>query len=164
MCPAETQAQLARVAHRIPGRKRQEDAEIHRLRNLALEQEVEQRRIAQTRLEARASLDPLTGLFNQRRLPVLAEEIGRALRTGTPASVVLCDIDPLQARERRARHLVGDRMLTLFARLLHDHAHEGDTSLRYGGDEFLIVLIGADGRLRIRAERLREAIAEAVGR
>ena len=159
---AETQAQLAslRVEYQVETAKK--DAEIQRLRNLALERQVEEQRIAQARLEAQASLDPLTGLFNRRHLPVLAEELSRALLAGVPSSVVLCDIDRFKRINDGYGHLIGDRTLTLFARLLRDHGHEGDTSLRYGGDEFLIVLIGANGQIaRSRAERLRKAIAKA---
>jgi len=157
---SETQAQLAslRVEYQVESAKK--DAEIHRLRNLALEREVEQRRIAATRLEAQASLDPLTGLFNRRHLPVLAEELARAIEAGTPVSVVLCDIDRFKRINDAHGHLTGDQTLALFARLMRDQSHDGDTSLRYGGDEFLIVLIGADGKTaRRRAERLRTALA-----
>jgi len=159
---AETQAQLAslRVEYQVESAKK--DAEIHRLRNLALEREVEQRRIAQTRLEAQASLDPLTGLFNRRHLSVLAEEVERAVASGRPASVVLCDIDRFKRVNDVHGHLAGDQTLALFARLLRDQGHDGDTSLRFGGDEFLIVLIGADGvAARRRAESLRTALSKA---
>jgi diguanylate cyclase (GGDEF)-like protein len=159
---SETQAQLAslRVEYQVESSKK--DAEIHRLRNLALEREVEQRRIAQTRLEAQASLDPLTGLFNRRHLPVLAEELERALAAGKPASVVVCDIDRFKRVNDLHGHLAGDQTLALFARHLRDQGHDGDTTLRLGGDEFLIVLIGADGAAaRRRAERLRASLSEA---
>lgn len=156
----ETASRLAhlQVEHEVDTARK--DAEIHRLRSLALQREVEQRRIAQTHLEAQASLDPLTGLFNRRHVSVLAEDVERELALGRPAAVILFDLDYFKDINDTYGHFTGDRALSTIARLLRDNARDSDTPVRYGGDEFL-VLLGGTGteKARVIAERLRLAIA-----
>jgi diguanylate cyclase (GGDEF)-like protein len=156
----ETAARLAslQVEHEVATARK--DAEIHRLRSLALQQEVEQQRIAQTQLEAQASLDPLTGLFNRRHVSVLAEDLDRELVQGRQASVILFDIDRFKEINDTHGHFAGDRALVAIARLLRENARDSDTPVRYGGDEFLVLLSGTGTeKAREMAERLRLAIA-----
>ncbi len=156
----ETETQLANleVEHRVDTARK--DAEIHRLHSLALQQEVEQQRIAQTQLEAQASLDPLTGLFNRRHVSVLAEDLERELAQGRQASVILFDIDRFKEINDTYGHFAGDRALVAIARLLRENARDSDTPVRYGGDEFLVLLSGTGSeKTRDMAERLRIAIA-----
>ena len=156
----ETARRLAslQVEHEVDAAKK--DAEIHRLRSLALEREVEQGRIVHTQLEAQASLDPLSGLFNRRHLSVLSEDFERALAHGRHGSVVLVDIDHFKEINDTYGHFAGDCALMAIARLLRDNARDSDTPLRYGGDEFL-VLLGGSGAVESRAiaERVRDAVA-----
>ena len=155
---AESRLANLRVEHQVQSARK--DAEIHRLRNLALEREVEERRIAQARLEAQASLDPLTGLFNRAHVAALAEELRMALDRQRPVSVVLFDIDHFKAVNDTHGHLGGDRVLISIARALKESVRESDMPCRYGGDEFLVLLAGMDGQAaRAMAERMRAAIA-----
>lgn len=156
----ETATRLAslQVEHEVGTARK--DAEIHRLRSLALQREVEQRRIAQAQLEAQASLDPWTGLYNRRHLSVLAEDLERDLAQGRQASVILLDLDRFKEINDTYGHFAGDRALVAIARLLRDNARDSDTPLRYGGDEFLLLLGGTGTeKASIIAERLRLAIA-----
>jgi diguanylate cyclase (GGDEF)-like protein len=156
----ETQARLAnlRVSYQLESAKK--DAEIHRLRSLALEREVEERKVAQARLEAQASLDALTGLFNRGHLVVLAEEMRVALSHGRAVSLMMFDIDRFKQVNDTFGHLAGDRVLVAITKELTDHCRDTDVPCRYGGDEFLVLLIGMDiGATRKAAERLRERIA-----
>jgi diguanylate cyclase len=156
----ETQTRLAalQVDHEVDTARK--DAEIHRLRSLALQQEVEQQRIAQTQLEAQASLDPLTGLFNRRHVSVLAEDLERELAQGRQASVILFDLDHFKGINDTHGHFAGDRALVAIARLLRENARDSDTPVRYGGDEFLVLLGGTGTEKTCTiAERLRAAIA-----
>ena len=156
----ETSSRLAslEVEHEVDTARK--NAEIHRLRSLALEREVEQQRIAQTALEAQASLDPLTGLLNRRHVSVLAEDLARDLSQGHQASVILFDIDRFKEINDTYGHFAGDRALTAIARLLRENARDADTPVRYGGDEFLVLLGGTGAeKSRAIAERLRLAIA-----
>ena len=156
----ETASRLAslEVEHEVDTARK--NAEIHRLRSLALQQEVEQQRIAQAALEAQASLDPLTGLFNRRHISVLSDDLARDLTQGHEASVILFDLDRFKQINDTYGHFAGDRALVSIARLLRENGRDADTPVRYGGDEFLVLLgsTGAEKSAAI-AERLRTAIA-----
>jgi diguanylate cyclase (GGDEF)-like protein len=156
----ETQSRLAnlQVANQISGAKK--DAEIMRLRNLALEREVEERRIAQATLEARASLDPLTGLFNRAHLSALSEELRLSSSTDSPLALILLDIDYFKQVNDVHGHLAGDHVLVSVARILRENARDSDIPCRFGGDEFLLVLEGMDcAAATAAAERLRRAVS-----
>jgi diguanylate cyclase (GGDEF)-like protein len=158
----ETASRLTnlRVEHQVENARK--DAEIERLRSLALEREVEERRLAQARLEAQASLDPLTGLHNRRHLAVLADELARAVAEGRPVSLMIFDIDRFKRVNDTWGHRGGDRVLISIARELVRNSRDTDTPCRYGGDEFLVLLAGMDARAAGKAaERLRAAVSAA---
>jgi len=158
----ETESRLAnlRVRHQVETARK--DAEILRLRGLALEREVERQRIAQAELEAQASLDPLTGLFNRRHLAVLSEELDIALGAGRPVSLMMFDIDHFKRINDSCGHGMGDRVLVKIANELTRNARRADVPCRYGGDEFLVLLIDMDAYAAgAAAERLREAVSVA---
>lgn len=141
------------------------DAEIHRLRSLALEQEVGESRVTQVRLEAQASLDPLTGLYNRRHISVLAEELQAAVARNEPACLAMFDIDHFKEVNDVYGHFAGDRVLISLARQLRRNSRATDVPLRYGGDEFVVLLIGMDGAAGAEtAERLRATVARSTVR
>jgi two-component system cell cycle response regulator len=114
-------------------------------------------------LQRVAALDPLTGVYNRRfGLQRLTEEFGRSIRSGDPLGALMFDLDHFKAVNDTYGHLVGDRVLQAVVRATRQVLREGDVLLRYGGEEFLIVLPGA-GRdnLAQMAERVRHAVAEA---
>jgi len=114
-------------------------------------------------LQRVAALDPLTGVYNRRfGLQRLTEEFGRSIRSGDPLGVLMLDLDHFKAVNDTYGHLVGDRVLQTVVRAARQVLREGDVLLRYGGEEFVIVLPGA-GRddLMKMAERVRRAVAEA---
>lgn len=158
---SETRIAHLRVEHQLDSARK--DSEIHRLRSLALEREVEERRLAQARLEAQASLDPLTGLYNRRHLSVLSEELQAAAVRGEPACLALFDIDHFKLVNDTFGHLTGDRVLVSLALLLGRNSRASDIPCRYGGDEFLVLLVGLDGDTGAEAaERLRASVAAAT--
>jgi diguanylate cyclase (GGDEF)-like protein len=88
-----------------------------------------------------ALLDPLTGLFNRRYIEQrLEDEIKRSERHGRPLSVILFDLDEFKRVNDTYGHGVGDSLLKAFAERLSKATRGSDTSGRYGGDEFLVVL------------------------
>lgn len=93
-----------------------------------------------TRLSVR---DPLTGAYNRRHLNtgLLDGEIDRARRDGLPLTLIMCDLDSFKIINDTHGHQAGDALLQDFAALLLSMTREGiDTVVRYGGEEFLLIL------------------------
>jgi diguanylate cyclase (GGDEF)-like protein len=106
--------------------------------------------------------DPMTGLPNYRALvEKLTEEITRANRTDSMFAVVFCDMDGLKQINDELGHLIGSRAVCRFAETLRAAVRDTDTAARYGGDEFVAVLPGADeeGARRV-IERMTTRLAE----
>ena len=120
---------------------------------------------AQARLQFAAERDHLTGCFNRRYLheKLMDVELLRAQRFGHSLSVVICDIDNFKRINDTFGHADGDAVIRAFAGLLNQNTREGiDSVVRYGGEEFLLILPETDlaGGVRL-AERLRSAFAAA---
>lgn len=111
-----------------------------------------------------AYLDDLTQLFNARYLAsALEREISLTEASGQPFSLLFLDLDSFKAINDTHGHRAGSRLLVEVARVLEGCVRERDVVVRYGGDEYVILLRGtdADGAMRI-AERIRKAIFEHV--
>jgi diguanylate cyclase (GGDEF)-like protein len=119
--------------------------------------------LAHERLERLAAIDPLTDAYNRRfGMGRLREEFGRAVRAESPLGVLMFDMDHFKAVNDTYGHLVGDRVLRVVARAARRVIRDGDVLIRYGGEEFLVLLPGAGSDdVRQIGERVRRAIAEA---
>jgi diguanylate cyclase (GGDEF)-like protein len=88
-----------------------------------------------------ARIDPLTGLGNRRAFDeTSATEIGRAIRSGSPVSLVVADLDDFKAINDEHGHLAGDRCLREVAATLRATVRGPDSCFRWGGDEFALLL------------------------
>ncbi len=88
-----------------------------------------------------AVTDPLTGLFNRRRLDeALATEFERARRYSRPLSMIMLDMDGLKSINDTYGHPAGDAALKLVAQAIRSQIRKVDLPARFGGDEFIILL------------------------
>jgi diguanylate cyclase (GGDEF)-like protein len=91
--------------------------------------------------EKLALVDPLTEIYNRRYLDqVLPKEVNRAERRGTSLTFLVIDVDGFKSVNTRFGHLAGDRLLSQMGQLLLATFRRSDIPIRYGGDEFLIVM------------------------
>lgn len=111
-------------------------------------------------LERLASADPLTNLANRRGGEKdIAAEISRARRQNTPLSCVLLDIDHFKDVNDTFGHQAGDYVLREISALLRRTVRAYDILVRWGGEEFLVVLPGVEQEQALKlAERIRAAI------
>ncbi|MFC0865310.1 GGDEF domain-containing protein [Sphaerimonospora cavernae] len=119
-----------------------------------------QRSLLHAQLQAAARTDPKTGLLNAAAWQREADtEIGRAQRLGSPLALILVDIDHFKKVNDTYGHLVGDQVLIQVAATLRSQLREYDVVGRFGGEEFVVLLPGADvSEARRVAERLRTRV------
>ncbi|MES1948266.1 diguanylate cyclase [Salinisphaera sp. C84B14] len=117
---------------------------------------------AESELHLLATTDSLTHLLNRRSMvDAWRFEKERQESTGASLSLILCDIDHFKQINDTHGHDVGDRVLQAVSETLASNLRETDHLARWGGEEFIIMLVGAplDTAVRI-AEDLRAAVVE----
>ncbi|GAA3118323.1 GGDEF domain-containing protein [Planomonospora alba] len=119
-----------------------------------------QRSLLHAQLQAAARTDAKTGLLNAAAWQREADtEIVRARRTGDPLALLIVDIDHFKRVNDTYGHLTGDQVLVGVATTLRSQLREYDIVGRFGGEEFVVLLPGADmTEARRVAERLRSRI------
>lgn len=114
-------------------------------------------RTAESQMRQASYTDDLTGLYNRRFLQQrLAEEMHRASRYTLRLSCILLDIDHFKSINDTHGHAAGDFVLKELAGIMKSHVRKSDLAIRYGGEEFMLILFENDknGALRV-AERVR---------
>jgi diguanylate cyclase (GGDEF)-like protein len=106
------------------------------------------------RVQRLAAVDPLTGIYNRRGLDLVLPEDDVGL-----VSVAMCDVDRFKPLNDTLGHAAGDEVLRRVARLLATAVRKADGVVRWGGEEFLLVLPGVElGRAKRIVERARSWI------
>lgn len=109
---------------------------------LGVSRDVTNRRLMTEELQTLAITDPLTGAFNRRHfMEELQREMNRSDRYAVPFSLIMLDIDHFKAINDRFGHETGDRVLEGLVELIRKRIRASDLLARWGGEEFLILLI-----------------------
>lgn len=111
-----------------------------------------------------STIDELTGLYNSRYFrSKLASEILHSHQLGQPLGLVLLDVDDFKRFNDTYGHTEGDRVLATLGKLLKSAVRPADSPCRYGGDEFAILLPGADSQAsHTVCRRISESLARCV--
>ena len=121
--------------------------ELRDLRDRSSQAEAEIERLQQEldRLSSAASHDMLTGVLNRKGLEdVVANEVSRSDRTGSPVCLAVLDIDDFKKINDTHGHATGDEALKHLVRVAQSSLRPHDAIARYGGEEFVIVLPHTD--------------------
>ncbi|HPS31349.1 MAG TPA: sensor domain-containing diguanylate cyclase [bacterium] len=111
-------------------------------------------------IEEKATIDDCTDLHNARYMyTIIEKEISRYKRTGVPFSLVFFDLDHFKDVNDKYGHLIGSQLLREVADIIRKSIRPTDWGVRYGGDEFVLILQGAGLKdALIVTERIRKSI------
>ena len=115
--------------------------------------------VTNRRLKDESIRDPLTQLYNRRYLTdYLMRKVKEFARSKESLCVAICDLDHFKKVNDELGHLVGDSALESFAQMLHKVGRETDIHIRFGGEEFVIVMPKTNlQQALVSIERLRDA-------
>lgn len=141
------------LANELDAARRAEQEKQRLLEQLAAQTEM---------LQQLSREDGLTGVANRRWLDLqLASEFERARRFGHPLSLVMLDLDHFKSINDRFTHQVGDQVLRAVAALLRDGCRQSDLVGRYGGEEFVLLLVETPLERALQTcELLRQRLVE----
>ncbi len=123
-----------------------------------LNEEIKRIRLEE-KLRQQAIHDPLTGVYNRRYFnETLNKEIEQANRYDKPLAFIMMDINRFKEINDRYSHQIGDKVLEEIAKLLKENVRSADTVVRYGGDEFLIMMPETNSESKNLVTRLKEKL------
>ncbi len=136
-----------------------EDVELAEILASHLREEIQRVRLEED-LREQAIRDPLTELYNRRYFnEMLGEEVEKCKRYGKPIAFLMADVNRFKEINDRYSHQTGDEVLEEAADLLSENVRDADIVVRYGGDEFLVMMPETDGKVEEVVERLKRAFA-----
>ena len=117
------------------------------------------------KFERNATTDALTGLGNRHAMEeTFPREVARCLQGNQPVSMIMIDVDRFKSFNDKFGHVAGDRALSAVAHVLTKHFRPRDHLVRFGGDEFAVLLPGiAEAEALSVAERVRDAVSGTTG-
>lgn len=123
--------------------------------------EISRRKEVERTLLERANTDPLTGVSSRRHfLEQVQHELGRARRSRDPVALLLIDLDHFKSVNDRYGHAAGDEVLRRVSAAFREHVRTVDVVGRLGGEEFGVMMPGADAELASEAaERVRRQVS-----
>lgn len=114
----------------------------------------------QDTLVMQANHDSLTGVYNRRYFnQVIEQELARSKRYERTIGFLMIDVNQFKEINDRFGHQMGDEVLKSVASLLKDAVRESDLVVRYGGDEFLIVLMETQGECWTIVDRIEKSVS-----
>ncbi|MFH1762466.1 MAG: diguanylate cyclase [bacterium] len=115
---------------------------------------------ANKRLEELSITDPLSGLYNKRHFQSrLESEINRTCRSKEPFSLAMIDIDNFKTINDTQGHPVGDKVIAEIGRILKTTVRKIDVCVRYGGEEFAVLLLNTNiSGAQVAAEKIRTGV------
>jgi diguanylate cyclase (GGDEF)-like protein/PAS domain S-box-containing protein len=128
-------------------------------------EDVTQRKAIAERLEYSARYDELTGLCNRAQfMDRLSRALGRLGTDGDRVALMLLDLDRFKVVNDSLGHAAGDELLQVIARRLQRAIRPSDTVSRFGGDEFMVMMVDPpnDAEVLAQADQVRHAVADAV--
>ncbi len=120
--------------------------------------------LTHSRFQKLAAIDSLTNIYNRRfGMDRLKEDFSRAVREHSSLTVAMVDIDNFKLVNDNYGHLVGDKAIILTTKIIKDALRDGDIVVRYGGEEFLMILHGASSENAMSVcERIRHQVKDTV--
>jgi diguanylate cyclase (GGDEF)-like protein/PAS domain S-box-containing protein len=127
---------------------------------VVVSRDITERKQLEDEMKHQATVDPLTGAYNRRQGDIfLAVEFNRLTRYGRPFAVLIMDIDHFKAVNDRFGHPAGDSVLCAVVQTCRNNLRPTDLVVRWGGEEFLVILPETDtNAAMVAAERLRAAV------
>jgi diguanylate cyclase (GGDEF)-like protein/PAS domain S-box-containing protein len=123
-------------------------------------QDVTEAKRLEDQLRHMARHDPLTGVYNRHALTeILVAEAARSRRYGHPIGMLMVDVDRFKEFNDRFGHATGDEVLKGVASLIMRCVRDSDVVVRYGGDEFLVILVETNGQAVRVKDRIECAMA-----
>ena len=133
-----------------------------RVGGVAFFRNITERKLAERALQDLSIRDPLTNLYNRRYFNKrIEEEISRATRQQSRFALLLCDLDNFKKVNDTRSHQFGDEILKAAGQAIQEATRDVDFVFRWGGDEFVVILLVDDRQGIIDAgERIRERVIE----